>query len=64
MRVLSIEGGGMRGLYSAAYLSLLARRYAEKRKLRDLDIGKGFDLIVGTSTGGILACALAADIST
>ena len=63
MRVLSIEGGGMRGLYSAAYLSLLARRYAEKRKLRDLDIGKGFDLIVGTSTGGILACALAADIS-
>ena len=62
MRVLSIEGGGMRGLYSAAYLSLLARRYAEKRKLQNLDIGKGFDLITGTSTGGILACALAADI--
>ena len=62
-RVLSIEGGGMRGIYSAAYLSILARRYTEKRKTRELDIGKGFDLIVGTSTGAILSCALAADIS-
>ena len=62
-RVLSIEGGGMRGIYSAAYLSILARRYTEKRKTHDLDIGKGFDLITGTSTGAILSCALAADIS-
>lgn len=53
----------MRGLYSAAYLSSLARRYAVKRSLRDLDIGKGFDLITGTSTGAIIACALAADVS-
>ena len=63
MRVLSIEGGGMRGLYSAVYLSSLARRYAETRSVEDLDIGKGFDLITGTSTGAIIACALAADVS-
>ena len=52
----------MRGLYSAAYLSSLARRYAETRDVGELDIGKGFDLITGTSTGAIIACALAADL--
>ena len=53
----------MRGLYSAVYLSSLARRYAETRDVEGLDIGKGFDLITGTSTGAIIACALAADMS-
>ena len=61
-RVLSIDGGGMRGLYTATYLDALAKRYAITRKSGALDIGKGFDLIVGTSTGGIIACALAAGI--
>ena len=49
----------MRGLYAAAYLSRLARHYADTRELDSLDIGDAFDLITGTSTGGILACALA-----
>ena len=53
----------MRGLYSAVYLSSLARRYAGTRGLIDLDIGKGFGLITGTSTGAIIACALAKDMS-
>ena len=53
----------MRGLYSAVYLSSLARRYAETRGVEELDIGKGFDLITGTSTGAIIACALAENIS-
>src|SRR5262245_30397594 len=59
LRVLSIDGGGMRGLYTAAYLASLAKRYAVTRGVLALDIGKGFDLLVGTSTGGIIACALA-----
>lgn len=53
----------MRGLYTASYLAALARRYAAARKVAGLDIGKGFDLIVGTSTGAIVACALAAGVS-
>ena len=63
LRVLSVDGGGMRGLYTSAYLSALGRRYAVTRDEAGLDIGKGFDLIVGTSTGAIIACALAAGIS-
>ena len=53
----------MRGLYSAVYLASLTRRYAETRGVEELDTGKGFDLITGTSTGAIIACALAADVS-
>lgn len=49
----------MRGIYSAAYLDMLATRYAATRKIDSIDLGKGFDLICGTSTGSILACALA-----
>ena len=64
LRVLSINGGGMRGLYTGIYLSELAKKFAKRRKIEErLDIGKGFDLIVGTSSGGIIACALAAGVS-
>ena len=58
-RSLSLDGGGMRGLYTAAVLNSLSERYSPKNPL---DLGKGFDLIVGTSTGGILATALAAGV--
>lgn len=57
-RVLSLDGGGMRGLYTASVLKELSNRF-NKGATAELDIGKGFDLIVGTSTGGILGCALA-----
>jgi predicted acylesterase/phospholipase RssA len=61
-RVLSLDGGGMRGVYTATYLGELAEAFARKRHVTALDIGKGFDVIAGTSTGGIVACALAAGI--
>lgn len=62
IRVLSIDGGGMRGVYTSAYLSALAKQAAARRDTGALDVGKAFDLIVGTSTGGIIACALAAGV--
>lgn len=54
----------MRGLYTASLMNQLAAMFRDRRKDlngsdADLDIGSAFDLIVGTSTGGILACALA-----
>jgi patatin-like phospholipase/acyl hydrolase len=52
----------MRGVYTATYLGELAAAFARKRHTAPLDVGKGFDLIVGTSTGGIVACALAAGV--
>jgi len=53
MRILSIDGGGIRGLIPALVL-------AEFEKRTGTSIAKRFDLIAGTSTGGILALALAA----
>ena len=51
MKVLSIDGGGIRGLIPALVLAEIERRTG--RRIAEL-----FDLIAGTSTGGILASAL------
>ena len=60
LRVLSLDGGGMRGVYSAEYLAALSDAFAKKRNVAELDLGGAFDLVVGTSTGAILACGIAA----
>jgi predicted acylesterase/phospholipase RssA len=52
MRILSIDGGGIRGLIPAVVLCELESRAG--RPAAEL-----FDLMAGTSTGGIIACALA-----
>src|SRR4051794_9401920 len=62
-RVLSLDGGGMRGTYTATYLASLAGTFARRRDVPAIDVGAAFDLIVGTSTGGIIACALAFGLS-
>ena len=63
-RVLSLDGGGLRGTYTATYLDKVADTFARRRNVGALDIGAGFDLIVGTSTGGIIAAALAIRLPT
>ncbi|MCW5726245.1 CBASS cGAMP-activated phospholipase [Parvibaculum sp.] len=54
-RVLSIDGGGIRGIFPAAILAGLERNYIGGRS-----IASYFDLIAGTSTGGIIALGLGA----
>lgn len=58
-RVLSLDGGGMRGTYTATYLGRVASAFARRRDIAGIDVGRAFDMIVGTSTGGIIACGLA-----
>jgi hypothetical protein len=58
-RVLCLDGGGMRGIYTAAFLDRLLDQYRRIREDGHLDLGAGFDLIAGTSTGAIIACAAA-----
>lgn len=53
-RILSIDGGGIKGILPATLLGELETRY-----LKGQSIGDYFDLVTGTSTGGIIALALA-----
>jgi hypothetical protein len=52
----------MRGTYTATYLDRVAATFARRREVEALDIGAAFDLIAGTSTGGIIAAALATGV--
>jgi uncharacterized protein len=51
MKVLTIDGGGIRGLIPARVLEEIERRCGRPA-------GELFDLVAGTSTGAIIACAL------
>ena len=50
-QLLSLDGGGLKGIFSAAYL-------VEYERMTSRPIFESFDLIAGTSTGGIIALAL------
>ncbi|MCE5309224.1 MAG: patatin-like phospholipase family protein, partial [Acidobacteriales bacterium] len=51
VKILSIDGGGIRGIIPAVVLAGIEQRTGRR-------IAEMFDLIAGTSTGGILALAL------
>jgi predicted acylesterase/phospholipase RssA len=51
-RILSLDGGGLKGLFTAKLLAELERDL-------DVQIGDYFDLITGTSTGAIIALGVA-----
>lgn len=53
--ILSIDGGGMKGIISAVVIRQLEWYIQEFTKNPDARIGEYFDLIAGTSTGAILA---------
>jgi uncharacterized protein len=51
LKVLSIDGGGIRGLIPARVLAEIERRCGRRA-------GELFDLVAGTSTGAVIACGL------
>lgn len=57
-KLLSIDGGGIRGLLPALVLAEIERRH-----LGGEPIGRHFDMITGTSTGGIIALGLGKGLS-
>lgn len=57
-RILSLDGGGIRGLYAACLL-----RHVETEIIEGSQAAEYFDLIAGTSTGGIIAVGLGLSMS-
>lgn len=55
-QILSLDGGGLRGIFSAAVLARLEEDL-------DIHIADHFDLVAGTSTGGIIALGLGLGLS-
>jgi predicted acylesterase/phospholipase RssA len=53
--ILALSGGGFRGLYTATVLESL-------EKASGVPLARRFDLICGTSAGGLLAMGLAAEV--
>jgi patatin-like phospholipase/acyl hydrolase len=58
-RILALDGGGIRGLLTAVWLVDLEKRLVEAH---GKTIRESFDLVAGTSTGSILACAISLGI--
>ncbi|RPA90945.1 FabD/lysophospholipase-like protein [Choiromyces venosus 120613-1] len=56
VRILTLDGGGIRGIIELEILALLQRRLNISLPIRET-----FDLIVGTSAGGLIALGLCAN---
>jgi patatin-like phospholipase/acyl hydrolase len=56
INILSIDGGGIRGILPASFLSTLEERLQQKTGHSEARLANHFDLIAGTSTGGLLTC--------
>lgn len=54
-KILSIDGGGIKGMFAATFLAEMEENTSEP-------LWRHFDLITGTSTGGIIALGLALGI--
>lgn len=56
VRILSLDGGGIRGIIPATVLKIVEQSLISKTGNPNARIADYFDMIVGTSTGGILGC--------
>jgi len=58
-RILSLDGGGIRGVLTLEYLAVIEAMLRTRSGREDFRLCDYFDLIGGTSTGAILAAGLA-----
>ena len=56
-RILTLDGGGIKGAFAASFLQTIEEATGKR-------IADHFDLIAGTSTGGIIALGLGLGMST
>ncbi|HEX5070790.1 MAG TPA: patatin-like phospholipase family protein [Vicinamibacterales bacterium] len=58
-RILSLDGGGVKGVFSLQVLAAIERLFREEHGRPDLVLADVYDLFAGTSTGAIIAACLA-----
>jgi uncharacterized protein len=63
-RVLALDGGGVRGIISLAFLERVETILQQRSGRSDFCLADYFDLIGGTSTGSLIAAALSRGYST
>ena len=57
-RILALDGGGIRGLFTLQILKRIEQIFRDHRQRPDLVLADEFDLFAGTSTGAIIATGL------
>lgn len=62
-RILTLDGGGVRGVLTLSVLARVEQLLRERHTSPQLVLADYFDLIAGTSTGAIIAAALAKGMS-
>ena len=55
-RILSIDGGGIRGIIPGQVLVSVEKKLQNRTNNKNARIADYFDFLAGTSTGGILTC--------
>jgi patatin-like phospholipase/acyl hydrolase len=62
--MLSIDGGGIRGLIALEFLSRVEAILRDKSGRKDLVLADYFDYVGGTSTGAIVATLISLGFAT
>lgn len=57
IRILSLDGGGIKGILPATILEYIEEELQARTNNSDVRISDYFDFFAGTSTGGILVCS-------
>src|SRR4051812_38858059 len=58
-RILSLDGGGIKGVFSLQILAAIEALFRAEDQKPDLVLADKFDFFAGTSTGAIIASCLA-----